>query len=131
MSDNTDSDRDEYVGEYDKLVRDDIPSVVREDGNKPVTRRVDGDEYERYLAAKLVEEATEYAAALGDDNDTEADDEDPISELADVHAVLDAIVAASDHSTEAVAARVREKASDRGGFADGVVLERIVAGDDD
>jgi|AntRauTorcE11898_2_1112593.scaffolds.fasta_scaffold05321_2 predicted house-cleaning noncanonical NTP pyrophosphatase (MazG superfamily) len=112
-------DSDEYVGAYDKLVRDDIPSVVREDGNRPVTRRVDGDEYDRYLAAKLVEEATEYADALG------ANDEDPIAELADVHAVLDAIVEASAVTVADVRERREAKASARGRFEDGIVLERI------
>jgi predicted house-cleaning noncanonical NTP pyrophosphatase (MazG superfamily) len=141
-----------YVGEYDKLVRDDIPTVVRGDGNEPITRRVDGAERERYLAAKLPEEAREYAATVDAtdvdaDVDTDADvgvgsdgvSAERIDELADVHAVLDAIVdqlaAATDQSPDAVRERVaerqREKAADRGGFAEGVVLERIAPGDDE
>lgn len=124
---------DEYVGEYDKLVRDDIPAVVSDDGNQPVTRTVDGAEYDRYLAAKLVEEATEYADALGDDGAPSAEDagdedpggEDALDELADAYAVLDAIVAASATTMDDVRERAREKAAERGGFEDGIVLERI------
>ncbi|MFC6952571.1 nucleoside triphosphate pyrophosphohydrolase [Halorubellus litoreus] len=126
---------DEYVGAYDKLVRDDVPAVVRADGNRPVTRRVDGGEYERYLAAKLVEEAREYADAVetegsGANDGSDSDESDDVlDELADVHAVLDAIVDESAFSQDDVDAREREKATDRGRFVDGVVLERIDAGE--
>lgn len=136
-----------YVGAYDKLVRDDIPAVVRDDGNEPITRRVDGAERDQYLAAKLVEEAREYAAVVdarpdadatgtgsgGSENGTCSGGDDAIDEIADVHAVLDAIVdrlaAATNRSRddvlESVRARQREKAADRGAFAAGIVLERI------
>jgi predicted house-cleaning noncanonical NTP pyrophosphatase (MazG superfamily) len=154
-----DGDASQYVGAYDKLVRDEIPAVVREDGNSPVARRVDGDERLRYLAAKLIEEATEYrdavtaadddvevAGTAADDDfevaGTAADDGDEatvalsdgdevLDELADVHAVLEAILDASDATTADVDARAREKAADRGGFDDGVVLERIEPRGDD
>jgi|GEM_PF-1193297 len=128
---------DQYVGEYDKLVRDDIPAVVRDDGNHPVTRTVDSTEYDRYLAAKLLEEAHEYADALDDSDSTGEKDvldddafpggEDGLDELADAYAVLDAIVAASTATMDDVRERAREKAAERGGFADGIVLERIEA----
>jgi predicted house-cleaning noncanonical NTP pyrophosphatase (MazG superfamily) len=121
-----DTQGEEYVGEYDKLVRDDIPAVVREDGNRPVTRQVDGPEYERYLARKLREEADEVvdAVAAGGENES-TDGEHALDELADVHAVLDALVDESKHSMQDVVDRAREKAIDRGAFDDGVVLERI------
>ncbi|WP_227134157.1 nucleoside triphosphate pyrophosphohydrolase [Halorubellus salinus] len=124
-----------YVGAYDKLVRDDIPAVVRADGNHPVTRQVDGREYERYLAGKLREEADELADAVtsemtgvdGDEHAAIDRDEHTLDELADVHAVLDALVSTTDHSMQDVVSRAREKATDRGAFDDGVVLERIDA----
>jgi predicted house-cleaning noncanonical NTP pyrophosphatase (MazG superfamily) len=127
-------DAGEYVGEYDELVRDDIPDVVRADGNRPVTRRVDGREYQRYLAAKLREEVDELldafisedaASAEHDDALVGERDEALLGELADVHAVLDAIGDARGHSRTAIRERAREKADARGGFGDGVVLERI------
>jgi predicted house-cleaning noncanonical NTP pyrophosphatase (MazG superfamily) len=134
------SQGNEYVGAYDKLVRDDIPDVVRDDGNHPVTRRVDGREYERYLATKLEEEAREYATTVesnpADANDADDTDAghpssgDELEELADVHAVFEAIVAASDHSMTTIRERAREKALARGGFDDGIVLERIEPTDD-
>lgn len=135
-------DAGEYVGEYDKLVRDDVPAVVRADGNRPVTRRVDGREYESYLAAKLREEVEEVldaiasrdAASVDRDDDGEcggstrerAESADELlSELADAYAVLDAIAVGRGYSMATVRERAREKADARGGFADGVVLERI------
>ena len=134
-TEDADTHSEEYVGAYDKLVRDDIPAVVRADGNRPVTRQVDGHEYERYLARKLREEADELADAItsertrvdGDEHAVSDVDEHTLDELADVHAVLDALVATTDHSMQDVVDHAREKAADRGAFDDGVVLERIDA----
>ena len=99
--------------EYDKLVRDDIPAVVEEDGETPVTHVVDGEEYEERLFEKLAEETTELREEPGAD------------ELADVLEVLDAL-RAQFGIDEAKLERVREeKAAARGRFDEGVVLERI------
>jgi predicted house-cleaning noncanonical NTP pyrophosphatase (MazG superfamily) len=97
--------------EYDKLVRDDIPAVIEADGERPVTHRVEGDAYERRLAEKLREETEEYL-----------DDRDP-AELADVLAVVDALVDATGRAE--VEQHRSKKAAERGEFAEGVVLERV------
>lgn len=99
--------------EYDKLVRDRIPEVVRENGETPVTHRVEGDEYRDRLAAKLVEEAEEYA------------EDREVGELGDVLDVVDAIVAARDVDHDELDDERASKRRERGGFADGVVLERV------
>ncbi|WP_232688249.1 nucleoside triphosphate pyrophosphohydrolase [Halobacterium zhouii] len=99
--------------EYDKLVRDRIPEVVREDGETPVVREVSGEEYRDYLAAKLVEEAEEYAESRD------------VDELADVLEVVDAIAATHDVGAGELPQRQAAKASKRGRFEDGVVLERV------
>jgi predicted house-cleaning noncanonical NTP pyrophosphatase (MazG superfamily) len=97
--------------EYDKLVRDEIPRVIREDGATPVTHRVDGTAYERRLAAKLEEEAAEFAA-----------DRDP-EELADVLEVVETLV--ETVGRDRVADARERKAAERGRFEEGVVLERV------
>ncbi|WP_435359967.1 nucleoside triphosphate pyrophosphohydrolase [Haloarchaeobius sp. DFWS5] len=102
--------------EYDKLVRDEIPTVIRENGQTPVTHRVEGAEYRRRLREKLVEEAREFET-----------DPSP-EELADVLTVVDAIRAAESFDDEAVARERREKRTARGGFDDGVVLEWVEDG---
>lgn len=98
---------------YDKLVRDDIPEIIRENDETPETRRVDGDEYQNYLVVKLVEEAEEYAESRDPD------------ELADVLEVVRAVREAQGVDTDELEAMRAEKAEDRGGFADGIVLERV------
>ena len=90
--------------EFDKLVRDRIPEVIEGDGDRPVTHVATGAEYRRRLHAKLDEEVREFH-------------EDPSpGELADVREVL--------------AARRREKADERGRFAEGVVLEAVEPADE-
>lgn len=104
--------------EYDKLVRDDIPQIIRDDDEIPVTHRVEGEEYERRLAAKLEEEAAEFA-----------EDCDP-EELADVLEVVETLL---DTVGRDEVERLRaEKAAERGRFDDGIVLDRVEepAGDD-
>ena len=99
--------------EYDKLVRDRIPEVVREDGETPVVHEAGGEEYRDRLAAKLVEEAEEYAESRS------------AEELADVVEVLDAIQTATGVEDGELSRLRAEKASERGRFEDGVVLERV------
>lgn len=98
---------------YDKLVRDDIPEIIRDNDETPVTRRVDGDEYRDYLAAKLLEEAEEYAESR------------ELDELADVLEVLEAVREARGVDAEELESIRAEKAEERGGFSEGIVLERV------
>ena len=99
--------------EYDKLVRDRIPAVVRENGETPVTHRVEGEAYRDRLADKLLEEAAEYAESRA------------VEELADVLDVVAAIREARGVDAEELDELRAEKAAERGGFAGGVVLKRV------
>lgn len=47
---------------YYKLVRDKIPEIIRANGEVPVTRTLDEEEYLRELIKKLKEETAEFAA---------------------------------------------------------------------
>ncbi|MFC7204244.1 hypothetical protein ACFQJC_12020 [Haloferax namakaokahaiae] len=105
--------------EYDKLVRDDIPRIIRKSGETPVTHVADGEEFDRRLAAKLVEEAREFEEAR------EVDENDQLEELADVVAVIDAILARNEEDWETLRRLVSEKESERGGFEDAIVLECV------
>ncbi|ELZ03592.1 nucleoside triphosphate pyrophosphohydrolase [Natrialba aegyptia] len=99
--------------EYDKLVRDAIPAIIEDNGEVPVTRTVSGDEYESYLRDKLQEEVAEYLA------DRDAD------ELADILEVVHALGHVEGLSPQELAERRERKANSRGGFEDGIVLERV------
>ncbi|WP_115864895.1 nucleoside triphosphate pyrophosphohydrolase [Halorussus litoreus] len=99
--------------EYDKLVRDRIPEIVRENGETPVTHVAEGAEYRERLREKLCEEAAEFRES-GDPE-----------ELADVVAVVAAIRDAEGLDRSAVEALREEKTDERGGFEEGIVLERV------
>jgi predicted house-cleaning noncanonical NTP pyrophosphatase (MazG superfamily) len=98
---------------YDKLVRDRIPEIIEAEDERPITHVADNEEYADRLAAKLLEEATEFEESRA------------LEELADVLEVVDAILEARNRSREAVERERREKRAERGGFDDRLVLERV------
>lgn len=100
--------------EYDKLVRDRIPDIIRQYGSTCGVERLDQDEaFRGALRAKLIEEAREAA---------EAPDAELATELADLLEVVDAIVEAYGLTSETVRALQQERRAERGGFADRVRL---------
>ncbi|WP_123537177.1 nucleoside triphosphate pyrophosphohydrolase [Halosimplex salinum] len=99
--------------EFDKLVRDRIPRIVRENGEEPVTHEVSGAEYRDRLHEKLDEEVAEFH------------DEPSAAEMADVLAVLDALRESHGIEASEIERVRREKAEERGEFEDGVVLEAV------
>ena len=87
-----------------KLVRDRIPEIIRNDGEKPIIEILSDAEYLSELDKKLNEEVAEYQA------------DKSIEEMADVLEVLFAICEARGYSVEELM-RVREsKREKRGGF---------------
>lgn len=99
--------------QYDKLVRDEIPAIIEEDGEKPIFHEADDEEYEQRLVDKLAEETAEYAESRS------------LDELADVLAVVHAIREYEGVSEEQLEARRADKAERRGQFEDRIVLERV------
>lgn len=101
------------VREYDKLVRDGIPAIIRENGHRPHCHVEDGEAYARRLREKLTEEVEEYR------------DSRDVEELADVLEVVHALREHHGVSAAALEEMRAEKAAERGGFTDGIVLERV------
>ncbi|MEZ3165224.1 nucleoside triphosphate pyrophosphohydrolase [Halorubrum sp. RMP-47] len=99
--------------EFDKLVRDRIPQVIKENGEEPTIHHADGDEYSERLAEKLDEEATEYLESR------------EVSELADVLEVVHAIRKDRGVTLEELQEIRTQKAKERGRFDEGIVLERV------
>lgn len=87
-----------------KLVRDNIPDIIRADGKTPVTRILDQEEYLNELDRKLQEEVAEYQA------------DKSLEELADILEVLSAICKARGYSREDLLKVRDEKRRKRGGF---------------
>jgi predicted house-cleaning noncanonical NTP pyrophosphatase (MazG superfamily) len=94
--------------EYNKLVRDRIPEIIRESGRKYAVEVMPDEEYRVALLDKLLEEAQE---AVG------AGLPGLIRELADLYEVIDAVMAAYDIEKETVLAEKGERLKERGGFA--------------
>lgn len=96
-----------------KLVRDNIPEIIKADGRKPVTRILDEDEYLKELIEKLKEETEELEADLS------------VEELADIQEVLFAILDVFKTSRKELEKVRTQKAKNRGGFTKRIFLERV------
>lgn len=98
--------------EYGKLIRDKIPEIIEAAGKRYGVGVLEEAAYREALAAKLVEEGQEVAAAVGLGTRQEQ-----VKELADVYEVLDALLTATGITHEEVAAVQAARHKERGGFA--------------
>ncbi|AHG00361.1 hypothetical protein HALLA_17720 [Halostagnicola larsenii XH-48] len=99
--------------EFDKLVRDEIPAVIKQNGEEPVTSRVTGEDYSERLVEKLEEEVVEYRESRC------------LEELADILEVVHAIRKRKGVSVDELNEKRAQKAEQRGRFDEGIVLERV------
>ena len=96
---------------YNKLVRDKIPSIIEGKGETANTHIADDKEFEEKLHAKLKEEVEEFL------------EDESLEELADVMEVIYKIIEVHKFSMEEVE-RVRiEKKLDKGGFENKIILD--------
>jgi len=93
--------------EYHKLVRDKIPEIIQQSGLKCETLTLSESEYRQALRQKVVEEAQEVAVA---------DEENIITELADIYEVIDAIMETYGINRELIIAEQMRRRNERGGF---------------
>lgn len=96
---------------YNKLVRDKIPEIVQTKGGVPVTHIATPEEYDQKVREKLNEEVAEFLES----NNPE--------ELADVLEVIYAIAGRLGHSKETLETLRKQKADERGGFQEGIILD--------
>lgn len=102
---------------YNKLIRDNIPSMIRKDHKECDVVRLDESTYEQALNDKLNEEVNEFIKAT---NKT-----DQIEELADVYEVLDAILKVHHIGKSAVDQKRKEKRREKGAFNQRVYLKEV------
>lgn len=106
--------REKNRKKYFKLVRDEIPRILKDQGIEFSCHAASEEEYARKLKEKLFEEIEEFF------------EEPSPEELADIFEVLRAL--SGYHGVDimkAYEARV-QKHQDRGGFADRIILEEVL-----
>jgi len=99
--------------EYNKLVRDKIPRIIKEDGKVPVTHVANDEEYLKKLKEKLKEEVDEF---LESNN---------IEEMIDVFEVMMTINSLNGWYLEEILKLKEQKIKERGAFEKRIVLDRV------
>lgn len=100
--------------EYNKLVRDRIPEIIKKADKEPITEKACKEELKPFLLAKLDEEVAEYKESASPE------------ELADI---LEIIYALSSHLhnlsiTDLEEVRLQKK-EERGSFDQGIILKKV------
>lgn len=98
---------------YNKLVRDNIPEIIRNNNETPITKTLNNDEYLIELRTKLQEEVDEFLES----ND--------IAELADILEVIDALSTANNSSLNEVMDIKIRKAEKNGKFENKIFLIEV------
>ena len=96
---------------YNKLVRDRIPYIMSQNGERAHFSVLNDEGYLRELDRKLTEEMAEYQESK------------ELEELADILEVLEAICTARGYSVEELHAVREKKQAERGGFEKRLFLE--------
>lgn len=99
---------------YQKLVRDEIPTIIESNDKIAVTRILGDDEYFSALKEKLVEETNEYLVSPSS-----------LEELADIEEVVLALASFLGYEEEEVEHKRKEKAFLNGGFSKRIFLEEV------
>lgn len=102
---------------YNKLVRDRIPEIIEADGKTCVTEILSDKRYQEMLDAKLNEELAEYQESKS------------LEELADLLEVIRAVVKVRGWSWDQLELARKEKAAQRGGFNNRLLLKEVHKGD--
>ncbi|MCI3134469.1 nucleoside triphosphate pyrophosphohydrolase [Phenylobacterium aquaticum] len=105
----------------EKLIRDKLPAIMRDQGLAVFDRRLDDAAFDRALRAKLLEEAAEAVEAVGA--------EDLAGELADLSEVILALAQLHGLGAAEIEARRIAKRAERGGFDDRVYNAAVEAED--
>ncbi|PIY96919.1 MAG: hypothetical protein COY66_01985 [Candidatus Kerfeldbacteria bacterium CG_4_10_14_0_8_um_filter_42_10] len=99
---------------YNKLVRDRIPEIIRENGDECDCQIMEDDEFRKMLKEKLAEEAAELIAANGK--------AEMIDELADISEIIESILETEQIAAREVAEKRNKKKEARGGFTKKIKL---------
>lgn len=96
---------------YNKLVRDNIPEIIRKKGGMPIFHVAEDMEYWQKLLAKLLEEFTEFKA------------DESLEEFADILEVVEAIALYKKFDQKIIEQTKVKKAEERGKFNKRIILD--------
>jgi predicted house-cleaning noncanonical NTP pyrophosphatase (MazG superfamily) len=99
--------------EYNKLVRDKIPRIIRENGETPVTHVAEEEEFWEKLKEKLKEEVDEFL------------ENNSIEEMVDVFEIITVINNLNGWDLERILMLQEQKRKERGSFDDKIILEKV------
>lgn len=102
---------------YNKLVRDLIPEIIKNDGETPITKILNDKEYKKELLKKLIEESKEVVEA--------ENNKDLTKEISDVMEVLEAIEKIYNLDKKEILKVKKQRKEKRGGFKNKIFLEKI------
>lgn len=103
---------------YNKLVRDKIPEIIENDGETPVVKVLNDNEYKKELEKKLKEEYEEVLLAK--------DKKERLEELADMLEVIRTLALLEDEDIQSVINIMDKKREKRGGFTKKLFLEKTI-----
>lgn len=101
---------------YKKLVRDNIPDIIKENGEEPVYRVLSDKEFLVELKKKLLEESNEVINSSGDEM---------LSELGDLLEVMISLARVYNISLDDIIISSSEKRDKRGSFTKKIYLEDV------
>ena len=102
---------------YNKLVRDNIPNIIKNNGETPIIRILTNEEYKQELEKKLYEEYQEVLESSG---------EDRIEELADLLEVIKSLAKLENKDLDDIINVANQKNSKRGSFNEKIFLEKVI-----
>ena len=101
------------IRKYDKLVRDNIPEIIVQQGNVPVIRELSESEYISELEKKMLEEIHEYIESKD------------VEELADLVEVVESLLYVLGYDLETFNAIRLRKNRENGKFEKRIFLECV------
>lgn len=103
---------------YDKLVRDNIPEMIKKDNAQPFIRVLNDEEYWQYLLKKDTEELEEVKTAFSP--------EEVKKELADKLELIRAMAEFNGFSLQDIIDTANKKREKNGGFQKKILLEKVI-----
>ncbi len=103
---------------HNKLVRDKVPQIIKENEQIPTIRKLDEEDFVNELLRKLEEEIQEVIGARNDK-------EELMAEIGDVYEVVDAIIDLYKLDKNLILELQKKKKQERGRFEERIYLESV------